>query len=105
MTYPELGRLDSTPDQDLGLTIAFKMAVNAKQTTATTPGEYLVERVQEWLTNESQRWVLGEKLVRLQQAISTALASKDAAVDVAAQALGVDLTVDVPADKTEEKLK
>lgn len=98
MTYATLGKIDSTPDQHLGLAIACKRAVQAIRTKATTPEEYLAERVRELLAGFEQQWVTDEKAARFKLAVDAALESKDASANAAAQALGVDLVVAVPDD-------
>lgn len=98
MTYSELASLDSTPDQDLGLTIAFKGALSAGQTAAKTPGAYLAARVGELLASYDQQHVTGVRADRIQQALDVATKANDASVQAVAQALGVDLVVVAPDD-------
>lgn len=93
MNYPELSKLDSTPEQDLGLNIAFKMAVNAGSTETTSPGEYLALRVSELLDSYTNQHVSDVKRQRVVEALSVADTKQLADV---ATALGVDLTVEVP---------
>lgn len=96
MTYPELAAIDSTPVQDLGLTIAFKLAANQAQTAAVSPGAYLAERVIQILTDYASAHVSSEQKARVNAALDAADAKTKQ--DVAAL-LGVDLTVVPPASK------
>lgn len=93
MQYPELDKFDSTPDQDLALTIAFK---KADRTPAQTPGEYLRLAVLEKL----DAWV-GEHVSGVQQSrVSEALArATDQEKQAVAAALKIDLTIESPSGK------
>lgn len=95
MIYPELTDVDSTPDQDLGLTIAFKLAVNQQQTTAKSPGAYLAERVVQLLTDYASAHVVGEQKSRIDQALAKATDKEKQDVAVI---LGVDLVIVPPTD-------
>jgi hypothetical protein len=94
MIYPELAAIDATPDQDLGLTIAFKLAANQQQTAATTPGEYLAERVMQLLGDYASHHVVTEQKARIDQALATATDKEKQDI---ATILKVDLVV-VPPD-------
>lgn len=99
--YPEVGAVDVTTDQDLGLTIAFKLARIAATPSdpslpipgPTTPGEYLATRVADLIASYSKTHVTGEQDTRLKDALATADDQKRQQV---AAVLGVDLTVVPP---------
>lgn len=90
MRYPELAALDSTVDQDLGLTIQFKEDTD---TTALTPGAYLALIVSAVLDGYATRHVNQIIKSRITTAYDKASPQARAA---AATALGVDLVVEVP---------
>jgi hypothetical protein len=96
MIYAELAALDSTPDQDLGLTIQFK---EDTQTTAPTPGAYLALVVGSVLDSYVSRHVGHVQKARIADAFDKAT---DAEKQAVAAALKIDLTVSADAVAAED---
>ena len=102
MTYPSLAKIDSTPDQDLGLTIAFKLDANEKRTTAQSPEEYLAQFVIAKLEDLAAQRVSGEQLDRIFTAEKIAFVNNETTkLQQIAAILGISLVVEVPPDKSE----
>ncbi len=98
-TYPALAKIDSTPEQDLGLQIAFKRDANEQRTTAQSPEEYLAQFVIAKLEDFQVANVTGEQLDRIFQAEKIAFSNNDFTVlQQVAALLGVSLVIDVPGD-------
>lgn len=95
--YPEVAQLAISADQDLGMVIAFKQAANSKFTTATTPGEFVRERIRALFEDAAVAHVSGEQLNRISEALKIAFSQDDVTkLNAVATALGVDLTVTPP---------
>lgn len=98
--YPSLGKIDSTPDQDLGLTIAFKNDANSKRTTAQSPEEYLAQFVIAKLEDLQVANITDEQFNRMVEALKIAFNNRDfTLLQQVAALLHVSLVVDVPADQ------
>ena len=100
MIYPELAQLDSTPDQDLALTIAYKhyvaaLTLDQQKTALATPGAFLALRVGDMLDDFVVEHIRKVKIDRILEAATAAVTTTDAKAltDVAA-ALKIDLTID-----------
>ena len=100
MNYPSLGKIESTPEQDLGLTIEFKRLANEGRTTAQSPEEHLAQYVIAKLEDVALKQVTGEQLDRIFTAEKIAFENNEfTKLESVAAILGVSLVVDVPADK------
>lgn len=98
MRYPELAAVDSTPDQDLGLTIAYKamlltLTPEDLPDAPRTAGAYLAARVTDVLSSYAVQHIEGVQTDRIADAFIRATPQAKAA---AATALGVDLDVEIP---------
>lgn len=100
MRYPELAALDSTADQDLGLTIAYKTLLTslandpvALAAAPRTAGAYLASRVSDTLSSYAMQHVA---VVQKDRVVEAFVRASPQAREAAALALGVDLDVEVP---------
>lgn len=93
--YPSLGQIDSTPDQDLGLTVAFKQDLAQQHTTAKSPEEYLAQFVVSKLEDLAVAHVSGAQFDLLVAGLKVAFAADDVAtVNAVAAELHVNITID-----------
>lgn len=100
MKYAELAAVDSTADQDLALTIAFKtylasLAPGDVASAPATPGAYLAVRIQDVLAGYTTQHVGLVKKTRVSDAFDKATDQDKQSV---AAILKVSLTVDPVAD-------
>lgn len=98
MRYPELASFDSTADQDLGLTIAYKamlltLAPEDLPDAPRTAGAYLAARVSDTLSSYAVQHVA---VVQKDRVVEAFVRASSQAREAAALALGVDLDVEVP---------
>lgn len=94
-TYPSLGKIDSTADQDLGLTIAFKKDAEVQHTTAQSPEEYLAQFVVAKLEDLAIQHVSGQQLDLIFEALKIAFSNDDVTtINKVATDLNVDITID-----------
>lgn len=99
MIYPELATIDSTADEDLGLTITWTNGLNAELFTkdeCPTQGAYLTRVVKAALASYAKTEVQAVQGERFKASLLTA---DSKTIEEAAAVLGVDLTVDVPPEK------